>query len=67
MVPLDVKTGVSVEVCCLDVCEFLQLTLLLSVFLCQLMIASMFRFVEDDADGLSLDDDLNKFLTKARK
>ncbi|XP_051718736.1 nuclear mitotic apparatus protein 1-like isoform X8 [Ctenopharyngodon idella] len=30
-----------------------------------LMIASMFRFVEDDADGLSLDDDLNKFLTKA--
>ncbi|KAK7171430.1 hypothetical protein R3I93_003896 [Phoxinus phoxinus] len=30
-----------------------------------LMIASMFHFVEDDADGLSLDDDLNKFLTKA--
>ncbi|XP_048016721.1 nuclear mitotic apparatus protein 1-like isoform X1 [Megalobrama amblycephala] len=30
-----------------------------------LMIASMFRFVEDDADGLSLDDELNKFLTKA--
>ncbi|XDV32926.1 hypothetical protein PO909_003576 [Leuciscus waleckii] len=30
-----------------------------------LMIASMFHFVEDDADGLFLDDDLNKFLTKA--
>ncbi|XP_056122739.1 nuclear mitotic apparatus protein 1-like [Rhinichthys klamathensis goyatoka] len=30
-----------------------------------LMIASMFHFVEDDADGLCLDDDLNKFLTKA--
>ncbi|XP_067222121.1 nuclear mitotic apparatus protein 1-like [Chanodichthys erythropterus] len=31
----------------------------------ELMIASMFRFVEDDADGLSLDNELNKFLTKA--
>ncbi|XP_077063246.1 uncharacterized protein LOC143715385 isoform X2 [Siphateles boraxobius] len=30
-----------------------------------LMIASMFHFIEDDADGLSLDDNLNKFLTKA--
>ncbi|KAK2881659.1 hypothetical protein Q8A67_018927 [Cirrhinus molitorella] len=30
-----------------------------------LMIASMFHFVEDDADGLSLDEGLDGFLTKA--
>ncbi|XP_058654995.1 nuclear mitotic apparatus protein 1-like isoform X3 [Onychostoma macrolepis] len=30
-----------------------------------LMIASMFHFVEDDADGLSLDEGLDRFLTKA--
>lgn len=32
--------------------------------LCQLMMASMFRFVKDDVDGLSLDEGLDKFLTK---
>ncbi|XP_042596079.1 nuclear mitotic apparatus protein 1-like isoform X2 [Cyprinus carpio] len=30
-----------------------------------LMIASMFHFIEDDADGLSLDGGLDRFLTKA--
>ncbi|KAG1932684.1 nuclear mitotic apparatus protein [Pimephales promelas] len=30
-----------------------------------LMISSMFHFVEEDADGVCLVDDLNKFLTKA--
>ncbi|XP_057207488.1 nuclear mitotic apparatus protein 1-like [Triplophysa rosa] len=30
----------------------------------ELMMASMFRFVKDDVDGLSLDEGLDKFLTK---